>query len=58
MHMSDTDRIAIYRRYAGELEAMIDHLADMKELLVAAKLQAGLDQLRARTIARAEMIES
>jgi hypothetical protein len=58
MPMPDSDRVALYRRYADDLEAMIDHLADMKELLVAAKLQAGLDQLRASTIARAEMIES
>jgi hypothetical protein len=57
MQMTDTDRVGLYRRYANELDAMIDHLAEMKELLVAAKLQGGLDELRARMVLHSEALQ-
>ena len=45
------DRLAQYRAIAEALEQAIAQLAACGELLAAAHLQAGLDQLRIRIVA-------
>ena len=48
--MSDMDENRTLQHVCGELERIIDRLAASEEMLAAAHVQAGLDELRLRLI--------